>query len=86
MAQLRSMSAKPGEFAAGHVAGATSIPLGQLEARVEELPIDRPIVTYCGHGERSSSAVSILERLGFEMVLNLDGGYPTWEKAGLAHE
>ena len=75
---------EPDEFAAGHVAGATSIPLGQLEARVEELPMDQPIVTYCGQGERSSSAVSILERLGFEMVLNLDGGYPTWEKAGLA--
>ena len=77
---------EPDEFAAGHVAAATSIPLGQLEARAEELPMDRPIVAYCGHGERSSSAVSILERLGFEMVLNLDGGYPTWEKAGLAHE
>ena len=77
---------EPDEFSAGHVAGATSIPLGQLEARVEELPVDRPIVAYCGHGERSSSAVSILERRGFEVVLNLDGGYPAWEKAGLAHE
>ncbi len=77
---------EPYEFAAGHVAAATSIPLGQLEARVEELPRDRPIVAYCGHGERAASAISILERLGFETVLNLDGGYGSWENAGLAHE
>ena len=77
---------EPDEFAAGHVAAATSIPLGQLEARVEELPRDRPIVAYCGHGERSASALSILERLGFEKLLNMDGGFGVWEEAGYLQE
>jgi rhodanese-related sulfurtransferase len=77
---------EPNEFEAGHVAEAISIPLGQLEARVEELPRDRPIVAYCGHGERSSSGVSILERAGFKTLLNLDGGFGVWEEAGYLRE
>ncbi len=77
---------EPDEFAAGHVAEAISIPLGQLEARVEELPRDRPIVAYCGHGERSSSGVSILERAGFKTLVNLDGGFGVWEEAGYLQE
>ena len=77
---------EPDEFAAGHVPEATSIPLGQLEARVDELPRDRPIVAYCGHGERSSSGVSILERAGFDQLMNLDGGFGVWEEAGYLRE
>ncbi len=77
---------EPGEFAAGHVAEAISIPLGQLSARTDELPKDRPIVAYCGHGERSASGVSILERAGFEKLLNMDGGFGAWEKAGHVQE
>ncbi len=77
---------EPNEFAAGHIAEAISIPLGQLAARVGELPRDRPIVAYCGHGERSASGVSILERAGFENLLNMDGGFGAWEKAGFAKQ
>ncbi len=77
---------EPNEFEAGHIPEALSVPLGQLESRIDELPRDRPIVAYCGHGERAASAISILERRGFETVLNLDGGYGMWERAGLAHE
>ena len=73
---------EPNEFAAGHIADAISIPLGQLEARISELPKDRPIVAYCGHGERAASGVSVLERAGFEKLLNLDSGFGVWEQAG----
>jgi glyoxylase-like metal-dependent hydrolase (beta-lactamase superfamily II)/rhodanese-related sulfurtransferase len=77
---------EPNEFASGHIADAISIPLGQLTARTNELPKDRPIVAYCGHGERSASGVSILERAGFEQLLNMDGGFGAWERAGFAKE
>ena len=77
---------EPNEYAAGHVADAISIPLGQLEARLAELPRDRPIVAYCGHGERSASGLSILERAGFENLVNLDGGFGVWEEAGYPRE
>jgi rhodanese-related sulfurtransferase len=77
---------EPDEFAAGHVAEALSIPLGQLQARVGELPKDKPIVAYCGHGERSSSAVSILEGASFNKLTNMDGGFEAWEEAGYLQE
>jgi rhodanese-related sulfurtransferase/glyoxylase-like metal-dependent hydrolase (beta-lactamase superfamily II) len=71
------------EFADGHIPGALHIPLGELEQRAAELPGDRPLVTYCGHGERSATALSLLERLGFERLTNLDGGMGAWREAGL---
>ncbi len=74
------------EFARGHVEGAVHVPLGRLEASVRDLPNDRPVITYCGHGERASAGASVLERagFGFPRVLNLEGGFDAWKAAGLA--
>ena len=74
------------EFDAGHIPNARHIPLGDLAERSQELPRDRPIVTYCGHGERSATALSILERLGFKDLANFDGGFGAWEDAGFGVE
>ncbi len=74
---------EPQEFAAGHIPRALHIPLGELASRASELPVDRPIVTYCGHGERSATALSLLERLGFRSLINFDGGFGAWQQAGL---
>jgi len=71
------------EFAAGHLPEAVHIPLGILDRHLDTLPMDRPIVAYCGHGERSATAVSLLERTGFtHPLLNLDGGFDAWRAAG----
>ena len=70
------------EYAAGHVPEAVHIPLGELAGRVDEVPGDRPVVAYCGQGERSGTAVSILERAGRTEVVNLDGGIAAWTDAG----
>jgi rhodanese-related sulfurtransferase len=74
------------EFAGGHLAGALHVPLGELPARAEEVPADRPVVVYCGHGERAATAVSLLERAGHRELINLDGGTEAWEAAGYATE
>jgi rhodanese-related sulfurtransferase len=74
---------EPDEVAAGRIEGALHIPLGGLEARLDALPRDRPIVAYCGHGERASTALSLLERGGFGPLLNLRGGFEAWREAGL---
>jgi hydroxyacylglutathione hydrolase len=74
------------EFAAGHVAGALHVPLGELGARLGEVPEDRPVLLYCGHGERSATAVSLLERAGRREMINLDGGIEAWEAAGYQTE
>jgi rhodanese-related sulfurtransferase len=70
---------EPSEVAAGTMPGAVPIPLGELAGRAAaELPKNAPIVTYCAAGERSVSAVSILEREGFTDVSNLRRGYDAW--------
>lgn len=73
---------EPGEFAAGHIEGALHIPLGSLASRADEVPRDRPIVAYCGRGERSATATSILERAGVESVSNLEHGLGAWRDNG----
>jgi glyoxylase-like metal-dependent hydrolase (beta-lactamase superfamily II)/rhodanese-related sulfurtransferase len=71
-----------GEYASGHIPDARHVPLGELAGRVDELPLDRPVVAYCGHGERSATALSLLERSGRTALLNLDGGIDVWRDAG----
>jgi glyoxylase-like metal-dependent hydrolase (beta-lactamase superfamily II)/rhodanese-related sulfurtransferase len=70
------------EYAAGHIEGAIHIPLGKLHGNLNRVPADRPIVLYCGHGERASTAASILETAGRKDLVNLDGGIGAWEDAG----
>lgn len=74
---------EPNEFAEGHLPGALNIPLGELQQRVQELPRNRSIVTYCGHGERSATGLSLLRREGFGPLTNLNGGTGAWKDAGL---
>jgi len=66
------------EFAAGHLPGATNIPLGDLEQRMHSLgPKDRPIVAYCQSGQRSGLAKRLLMANGFTVVHNL-GAMSSW--------
>lgn len=55
----------PGEFASGHAEGARNIPVDEVEARMGELPRDKPVVVYCASGRRSASAAAILSRAGY---------------------
>jgi hydroxyacylglutathione hydrolase len=59
---------KETEFKAARLPGAKHIFLGDLPERLNELPKDRPIVTFCGSGRRAIIAASILARNGFERV------------------
>ena len=75
---------EPSEFDAGHLPSALNLPLGMLAERLGNLPTDRPLLVYCGHGERAATAVSLLERAGVAVpLLNLDGGFGAWTDAGL---
>ncbi len=69
---------EPSEFASGHIEKALHIPLGELSNRLSDLPQGRPILAYCGYGERASSAASILEGAGYGGLLNLAGGMSAW--------
>jgi rhodanese-related sulfurtransferase len=64
----------PEEFSGGSIPGAVLIPVDQLRDRLGEIPIDRPIITYCQVGQRGYLATRILVQAGFD-VRNLSGGY-----------
>lgn len=68
---------EPREFDAGTVPGAVNIPLGQLRARLNELPREREIWVSCGVGQRAYYACRILAQNGFK-ASNLSGGYSTY--------
>jgi glyoxylase-like metal-dependent hydrolase (beta-lactamase superfamily II)/rhodanese-related sulfurtransferase len=70
------------EYAGGHVPGATSAPLAELEARLSNLNPRRPIALICASGYRSSVGTSLLERHGYETVFNVVGGTTAWVQAG----
>ncbi len=76
---------EPDEVAQGIVPGATVIPRGFLEARIEDAVRDRahPIVLYCAGGARSAFAAKSLQDLGYRQVVSLAGGFGAWKGAGL---
>jgi rhodanese-related sulfurtransferase len=68
------------EWRAGHVEGATHIPLREVPARLDEVPEGQTLVV-CKVGGRSAQAVAYLGGLGHDVV-NLDGGMLDWAAAG----
>jgi hydroxyacylglutathione hydrolase len=71
------------EWRDSHIAGAVHVPLGELTARLAEIPDDRPIVVQCQAGSRSAIAASLLQRLGRRHVASLIGGLDAWHAAHL---
>lgn len=74
----------PEEYAAGHIAGALSVPIDELEARLAELPTDVGVVAYC-RGPfcvYSSQAVRRLREHGHQ-AQRLQDGFPEWRLEGL---
>ncbi len=74
---------RPGEeFAAGHIDGARSIPLDELEQRLAELPADREVVAYC-RGPFCAYAHEAVRRLqaAGRSARRLEEGWPEWRLA-----
>lgn len=76
------------DYAKGHILGAKSIPLADLERRAGELDKHKakPVILHCGDGNRAGGGVATLRRKGFDSVHNLAGGYAAWQQAGLPVE
>lgn len=68
------------ELATGVLGNAYTIPLGDIRARMSELPKDKTIHVFCQVGHRGYNAARILMQNGFT-VKNLDGGYKTYKQA-----
>lgn len=57
----------PSEFKNGHLKGAVNLPLQTLNAQLSKIKKDKPVITVCASGMRSSSAKSLLKSKGYEV-------------------
>jgi rhodanese-related sulfurtransferase len=72
------------EYAAGHITGARSVPIGELRRTLRSLPKDLDVVAYCRgpYCVYADDAVRELKRKGFRARRLVDG-FPEWKRAGL---
>lgn len=72
------------EFEAGHIAGARSIPVGELKKRLRELPKSKTVVAYCRgpYCVYADEAVALLRSRGYK-AFRLEQGFPDWKLQGL---
>jgi rhodanese-related sulfurtransferase len=72
------------EYRAGHIAGAWSAPVDDLESRLPELPGQGEVIAYCRgpYCVYADDAVRILRARGLR-ARRLDVGFPEWRRAGL---
>ena len=75
------------EFESGHIPGAASIPLGELERRLSEIPREQPVVAYCRgpYCVLAVQAVGLLRSHGFT-ARRLKDGFPEWREDGFPVE
>lgn len=76
----------PHEWTSKRIPGSINIPLNHLQERIGELPHDRRLAVHCAGGYRSSMAISLLQRNGFEGLIELMGGLAAWEAVKLPVE
>jgi len=68
-----------------HAKGAKHLNRGVIELEIEEQVPDlkTPIICYCGGGSRSALVTESLQKMGYENVRSLAGGFRAWKEAGL---
>lgn len=68
-----------------HAKGAKHLSRGIIELEIEEqVPnLKTPIICYCGGGSRSTLVAESLQKMGYENVRSLAGGFRAWKEAGL---
>lgn len=76
------------EFEAAHAAGAIHLGKGVIERDIERTVPDKEakLVLYCGGGYRSVLAAESLQKMGYGKAISLDGGWRSYQQAGLPVE
>jgi rhodanese-related sulfurtransferase len=70
------------EYAAGHIPGALSVPVEEIESRIEDFHTDDPVLLVCQSGQRAGIACELV-RQRMPGIAVLEGGTQAWCEAGL---
>lgn len=70
------------EYDETHIEDVVLIPVDTLEGRLNELPVNKPIIVYCKIGGRSAIASALLVENGFTEVYDMEGGITEWIDKG----
>jgi rhodanese-related sulfurtransferase len=68
------------EVAMASIEGAVHIPMGELGARLSELPQDKDVIVFCHLGSRSLMVAAQLKRRGYARVMHMGGGIDQWSR------
>ena len=73
------------EFTLGRIDNSLNIPLDQLAENIDKFKKNpnKTILVYCQKGFRSSQAVKILNKLGIDSAVGIEGGLDAWQKDNL---
>ncbi len=79
---------EPDEFAAEHIAYASSVPLGQVDALLDaiNIPAGKKLIFQCLKGKRGEDACVVVQKAGRvsqEHIYNIEGGISAWKEEGL---
>jgi len=74
----------PEEFAKGHIAGAINLDFNapDFQKKVAELDKSKTYLVHCAGGVRSAKACTLMDKIAFTNIINLEPGFRAWEKAG----
>ncbi len=70
-----------GEFGAKHIDGAVNVPLGSLEAHLDQLSKTKPVWVICASGNRSKAGAKLMADAGVRAT-HVQGGMGAWKRAG----
>ena len=70
------------EFSQGTIKGAINIDVlsSDFRAKIEELDKSKKTLIFCKSGGRSGRAGAMMEKMGFEKIVDLSGGYAGWPR------
>lgn len=66
------------EYNEGHIDGAVNVFIGTMDENLNKVAKEKEVIIYCGSGNRSAIAYSILVANGFDNILNYSGGWSEW--------
>jgi hydroxyacylglutathione hydrolase len=70
------------EWRVGHIPDAELVEAGDIAGADLCMPQDRLVATHCEHGQRAATALSVLERRGYENLALIAGGMDEWRSDG----